>query len=362
MTTIAAQAPPTPEPGRIPAARPVTGGVDTHLDVHVAAALDPLGAVLGTASFPTTPAGYRQLLHWLRTFGTVTQVGVEGTGTYGAALTRHLRTQAVPVIEVTRPNRQTRRQHGKTDVIDAIAAGRAVLSGQATAIAKTHDGQVEALRTLKLLLRGISKNRTQAINQLKSLLVFAPDPLRERLRGLPDRELLDTCANFRIAGDDDTLLGTTRYALRELAQRIQDLTTRHTQTKKRMHRITEALAPDLLALKGVGPDTASTLLLTAGDNPDRLHTEQAFAALCGASPIPASSGKTRRYRLNRSGDRQANAALWRIIIVRLGTDQRTKDYLARRLRDGKSKQEAIRCLKRYRAREIFHALPTATTS
>jgi hypothetical protein len=115
-------------------------------------------------------------------------------------LTRHLRSQAVPVIEVTRPNRQTRRQHGKTDVIDAIAAGRAVLSGQATAIAKTRDGQVEALRTLKLLLRGISKNRTQAINQLKSLLVFAPDPLRERLRGLPDRELLDTCANFRIAG------------------------------------------------------------------------------------------------------------------------------------------------------------------
>ena len=339
----------------------MTGGIDTHLNVHVAAALDPLVAVLGTASFPTTPAGYRQVLDWLRTFGTVTQVGVEGTGTYGAALTRHLRLQAVPVIEVTRPNRQTRRQHGKTDVIDAIAAGRAVLSGQATAIAKTRDGQVEALRTLKLLLRGISKNRTQAISQLKSLLVFAPDPLRERLRGLPDRELLDTCASFRIAGDDDTLLGTTRYALRELAQRIQDLTTRHTQIKKRMHRITEALAPELLALKGVGPDPASTLLLTAGDNPDRLHNDAAFAALCGATPVDASSGQHRRHRLNRGGDRAANRALWTIAHVRLVHDPRTQAFAERRrTQAGDTRKETLRVLMRYIAREV-HALLTSST-
>ena len=173
MTTIAAQAPPTPEPASNPAARPVTGGIDTHLDVHVAAALDPLGAVLGTASFPTTPAGYRQVLDWLRTFGTVTQVGVEGTGTYGAALTRHLRAQAVPVIEVTRRNRQTRRQHGKTDVIDAIAAARAVLSGEATATPKTHDGPVEALRALKVVQRSANKARTQAPDQLRALVATA---------------------------------------------------------------------------------------------------------------------------------------------------------------------------------------------
>ncbi len=336
---------------------PVTGGVDTHLDVHVAAVVTAVGGVLGTAEFSATAAGYRQLVAWMRGFGELDRIGVEGTGTYGASLARHLRTEQVTVVEVMRPNRQVRRRHGKTDVVDAIAAARAVLSGEANAIPKTHDGPVEALRTLKVLQRSATKARTQALNQLPALLVTAADELRARLRDLSQRELLATCVAFRIGADDDSLAAVTRFALRKLAQRALFLAERLEQLKLRLKRITEQVAPALTALKGVGPDVASTLLLTAGDNPERLVSERSFASLCGVSPVQASSGKTRRHRLNRGGDRHANAALWRITLVRLNCDPRTKDYLAKRITDGKSKTEAIRCLKRYIAREVFSALP-----
>ena len=349
MTTLASPAP------------VVTGGVDTHLDLHVAAALDHLGGVLGTATFPTTAAGYRKLHAWLRGFGELGRVGVEGTGSYGVALSRHLRARGVEVVEVSRPNRQVRRRYGKTDVVDAIAAARAVLSGEATGTPKAHDGSVEALRTLKVVQRSATKARTQAVNQLRMLLVTAPDELRAQLRHLPTKTLLATCAAFRVAATDDSLAGTTRFAMRELAQRALDLEARHSDITKRLRRITTAVAPDLVARRGVGPDTASTLLVSAGDNPGRLRNERSYAALCGSSPIPASSGKTTRHRLNRGGDRQANAALWRITMVRLSTDPRTKDYMARRISEGKSKCEAIRCLKRYVAREIFLALPAVAT-
>ncbi len=336
----------------------VTGGVDTHRDAHVAAALDPVGGVLGTASFPTTAAGYRDLLNWLRSFGELGPVGVEGTGSYGAALARHLTGQGVRVLEVSRPNRQVRRRYGKTDVVDAVAAGRAVLSGEASATPKTHDGPVEALRALKSLQRSANKARTQAINQLHAVLVTAPEPLRARLHGLSRTDLLQTCAAFRIKADDDSLEAITRLTLRELAARVAFLDAQLKSTVNRLRRITTALAPELVARHGVGPDTASTLLLTAGDNPDRLRSERAFASLAGSSPVPANSGQIqKRYRLNRGGDRQANSALWRIALVRLSTDQTTRDYVARRQAEGKTKAEAIRCLKRYIAREVFHALP-----
>jgi len=335
----------------------VTGGVDTHQDLHVAAALDQLGRVLGTESFPTTIAGYRKLLAWLRRHGQLDKVGVEGTGSYGAALARHLTANGVEVIEVSRPNRQVRRRFGKTDVVDAIAAARAVLSGEATGAPKSHDGPVEALRTLKVVQRSGNKARTQALNQIHQLLVTAPQDLRARLQPLRRAELLATCAEFRIKPDDDSLQAITRLALRELAQRVRHLDEQLSLIGKRLRRITTAVAPDLLAIKGVGPEVASTLLVTAGDNPQRMHSEAAFAALCGSNPIPASSGKTQRHRLNRAGDRQANSALWRIVIVRLSCDQRTRDYLAKRTEEGKSKTEAIRCLKRYVAREIYNAIP-----
>jgi transposase len=292
----------------------VTGGVDTHLDVHVAAALDRIGGVLGTASFPTTVAGYRRLLAWLRSFGTVGRVGVEGTGSYGAALARHLTGEGISVIEVSRPNRQVRRRHGKTDVVDAIAAARAVMSGEATATPKTHDGAVESLRMLKLLQRSANKARTQALNQLRSTLVTAPPELRARLQSLPRPELLATCAAFRVAAKDDSVSAITRLTLRDLAQRVLFLDERLDLVVERLRRITTATAPALVALHGVGPDTASTLLLAAGDNPERLANERAFAALTGCSPIPASSGKVNRHRLTAAATgkptARSGALLW----------------------------------------------------
>jgi transposase len=282
---------------------------------------------------------------------------VEGTGSYGSGLARQLAENDVTVIEVCRPNRQVRRRHGKSDVIDAVAAARAVLSGQASATPKAHDGPVEALRLLKIVARSATKSRTQAVNQLRTIVATAPDELRSRLRGLNRSQLVATCAAFRVPDQDDSLAAVTRLALRELAQRIQHLDQQLARAKTRLARITTAVAPALVARKGVGPDTASAILISAGDNPHRLRDERSFAALAGANPIPASSGKTTRHRLNRGGDRQLNAALWRITMVRLATDPATRAYLARRTAQGKTKTEAIRCIKRYIAREIFNALP-----
>ena len=346
MTTL------TPTPGT------VTGGVDTHADLHVAAALNHLGGLLATAEFATTAAGYRKLLAWLNSFGPLHQVGVEGTGSYGAGLARHLTAQGVTVVEVSRPNRELRRRLGKSDTIDAVAAARAVLSGEASATPKTHDGPVEALRALKVVQRSANKARTQALNQIHALVLTAPEELRERLRTLKTAALVKVCAGFRIAADDDSLTAIVRLALRELAQRIGHLQVQLKTVVARLHRITKNTAPALVAIHGVGPDVASTLLLTAGDNPHRLRNEAAFAALCGSSPLPATSGKRQnRHRLNQGGDRHANAALWRIAIVRLSHDQRTKDYVAKRTTEGKNTGEILRCLKRYIAREVFAALP-----
>jgi transposase len=208
-----------------------------------------------------------------------------------------------------------------------------------------------------VLQRSANKARTQAINQLRNLVVTAPDGLRAQLRDLKIADLVEVCSRFRIAADDDSLSGITRLSMRELAQRILFLEAGREQTRRRLDRITRAAAPDLLAISGVGPDVAATLLVTAGDNPERLRNEASFAALCGTNPIPASSGKTIRHRLNRGGDRDANSALWRITVVRLNSDPRSKTYVARRLAEGKTKAEAIRCLKRYVAREVFRALP-----
>jgi transposase len=336
----------------------VTGGLDSHLDTHLGSALDHLGGVLGTASFPTTSTGYVELLKWLRQHGAVDRVGVEGTGSYGSGLAQHLQAHGVTVVEVSRPSRQVRRRHGKSDVIDAIAAARAVLAGEATTVPKSHDGSVEALRTLKLLQRSANKARVVALNQLHNLVVTAPDDLRARLRDLDRKTLLATCMAFRVRPDDDTLDAIIRFSLRELAHRVAHLDDQLDRTTLRIARLTRASAPQLLEIKGIGPDVASTLLVTIGDNPERMRHEKSFASLCGTSPIQASSGKRNRHRLNRGGDRQANAALWRVAIVRMGTDQRTRDYVARRISEGKNKPEIIRCLKRYIAREVFQAITT----
>jgi transposase len=339
----------------------VTAGVDTHLDVHVAAVVNDLGAVLGTRSFPTTPTGYRQLLGWVRKHGELNLVGVEGTGTYGVGLARHLTRSGVSVVEVDRPNRQVRRRHGKSDTVDAIGAARAALGGVATGTPKSATGAVEGIRALRLVIRSAHKSRIQAVNQLHALVLTAPDEVRERLRTLTVRKLVTACAALRPKISDD-LEDIIKTALRETARRIVTLDQQIDRLTPRLQELVEATAPTLLDQPGIGPDSAAALLVAAGDNPDRLRNEGTFAALCGTNPKPASSGKTVRHRLNRGGDRQANSALWRIVLVRMGTHQPTRDYVQRRTAEGLSKREIMRCLKRYVAREVFELLPQTASS
>jgi len=280
---------------------------------------------------------------------------VECTGSYGAALARQLRAAGITVIEVNQPDKATRRRHGKTDAIDALAAARAVLSGRATAVAKTGDGPVEMVRMFKLAKGSAIKSRTQAINQLKAVLVAAEPVVREALSGLSTPILVRQCAQLPADPPSDPA-GAAAWTLRLLARRIVELTTEITDLDQRIAHAVNLHAPKLLARRGVGPDCAAALLIAAGDNPQRLHSEASYAALCGVSPVQASSGKTVRLRLNRGGDRQANAALYRIALSRLRWDPQTRAYLARRIAQGKTRREALRCLKRYIAREVYQLI------
>ena len=336
----------------------VTAGVDTHRDQHVVAALDERGGELGVRSFATTTAGYRQTLAWLRSLGPVERIGVEGTGTYGAGLTRYLLAEAVAVVEVNRPNRQLRRRHGKSDPVDAIAAARAAQSGEASGEAKTRSGAVEAIRALRTARRSAGHARTTALNQMRALLVSGPDDLRAALRGSTVFELVTTAARLRPA-DPTTAVGATKLALRELARRVQRLEAERRRLDTVLEQLVATTAPALVACFGVGTDTAGALLVSAGDNPQRLRSEAAFAHHCGVAPIDASSGLTIRKRLNRGGDRTANQALWRIVMVRMVHDPRTRRYVERRTREGRSKREIIRSLKRYVARQLYRHLPRA---
>ena len=332
--------------------RRVVGGVDTHRDVHVAAAVDAAGRVLGSADFAATLAGHRQLLRWLRGYGDIAVVGVEGTGVWGAGLARFLAANDVPVVEVDRQNRQHRRRHGKSDPADAEAAARAALSGDAIGTPKTRTGPVEAIRALRVARRSALKARTQAGNQLHALVVTAPDELRRDLRELHLAKLAERASRFQ-RQPVNTTTAATKLALRSVARRWLALGDEIRHLDAELARLIAHTAPDLLERQGVGTDTAGALLVAAGDNPHRLRSERSFAALCGASPVDASSGRTHRHRLNRGGDRHANNALWRIVLVRMSCDPRTKTYVARRTAEGLSKPEIIRCLKRYVARELY---------
>jgi transposase len=340
----------------------VTVGVDTHSDTHHAAVIDQIGRPLADAGFPTTPAGYQQLLAWADSHGAVAGFGVEGTGAYGAGLARHLRAAGRTVIEVDRPDRKTRRQRGKSDPIDAYAAAAAVLSGAATGTPKTRDGQVEAIRTLRVARRSAVKGRTQAINQLKAVLLTGPAELRQALAGQSTRQLLAACRRLRptagVVDAADPVTVATKLTLRRLARRITALAEEIEDIDADLRPLVAATAPALVAVHGVGTEVAAQLLITAGDNPDRLRSEAAFAQLCGTAPLPASSGRTTRHRLNRGGDRHANYALHIIALVRLSSHQPTQAYAARRRAQGMSNLEIIRCLKRYIAREIHHVLTT----
>jgi len=334
--------------------RRVTVGVDTHADLHVAAVLDEQGRLLSAESFPTTAAAHRRLESWATAFGRPV-FGVEGTGAYGAGLARHLLAHGHRVVEVDRPHRRTRRQRGKSDAIDAEAAARAVLAGTATGEPKRRNGPVEAIRALRVARRSAIKARSQAAHQLHCLVTTAPDPIRDRLRQLQLPALVESCARSR-PGAARTAAHATRFALRMLARRYQALSAEVEELDAQLEPLVRGCAAPLLAIQGVGVEVAGQLLVTAGDNPERLRSESSFAHLCGVAPLPASSGKTQRHRLNRGGDRQANAALYHLVLTRLRWNPRTIAYVTRRTQQGRTKPEIIRCLKRYVAREVFAAL------
>jgi transposase len=357
MPTMTQHEPATQHEPVAPPMVEVTGGVDTHKDTHTAAAIDAAGRNLGSKQFPTTPAGYAALLAWLRRFGTLVLVGIEGTGAYGAGLAVHLHLAEVAMVEIDRPDRKARRWQGKSDPVDAEAAARAAQAGRRTGVPKQRGGQVEALRALRVARRSAITGRADAQRRMKALVVTAPDTLRSALRELSNRQLIAVCATRRpdrdAAGDPGT---ATVLALRSLARRHQQITTEIDELDALIAPLTEAINPTLCALLGVGPDVAGQLLVTAGENPQRLRSDAAFAMLCGAAPLPASSGRTHRHRLNRGGDRQANCALYRIVMCRMRWDPRTRIYVERRTAEGMSKPEIIRCLKRYIAREVYTAL------
>ena len=334
----------------------VWSGVDTHRDFHVAAVIDAVGRVVGSEPFGADHTGYRRMAAWMQAKGQLVRVGVEGTGSYGAGLARYLTEAGIEVVEVNRPNRQLRRQKGgKTDSVDAEAAARAAASGEATAVPKSGVGPVECLRMLLAARRSATKARTQAANQIHALVVTAPEPLKHQLRGKNLKARVKVCARWR-PGEAQTTTAYAKKALRHLARRYQTLEVEITQLKVEIRHLCAEANPALLGPLGVGPDTAAALLVAAGDNPGRMKSETSFAALCGSSPVQASSGQTVRHRLNRGGNRQANNALWRIATTRIHNDARTQAYVAKREAEGKNRKEIIRCLKRHIAPQVYRLL------
>jgi transposase len=340
----------------VEATRPVTGGVDTHVDSHVAAVVDQFGGVVGIEAFDTTEAGYGRLVGWLRSHGQVELVGVEGTGSYGAGLARHLARAGIDVVEVDRPNRQARRRAGKSDTVDAVAAARAALGRISVGRPKSQDGNVEAIRALTVARRSAASERIVALNQLRHLVFTAEPAIRQRLEGLPPARLVKEAASLR-PRPADTVRYATQLTIRALARRVAYLERESAELTSVARPLILACAPGLMELHGVGYDVAARLLVAAGDNPERLRSEAAWAHMCGAAPIEASSGKVVRHRLNRGGNRQANSALYRIVLTRMSSHPPTRLYVERRRAEGKSTGEIVRALKRYVAREVYKHLP-----
>lgn len=336
--------------------RAVIVGVDTHKSTHVAVAIDIHGARLATLSIPANPKGYLELEAWSQSQGDVAAFGIEGTGSYGAGLCRSLLNQGHNVFEVTRPNRQLRYAKGKSDSVDAEGAARSVLSGQATARPKTGTGSSEMIRHLKIARDTAVKSSSQAMVTLKSLIINAPAGLRDLLDRIKGKvTLIRHIAAFR-PGEITSTTASAKAAMRALARRWLALHEEIQIHDTELERLVAKRAPNLLASHGIATMTVAEMLILVGDDPTRIRSEAALAKLCGVCPIPASSGKTNRFRLNRGGNRQANAALFRVAIVRMSGHEPTLAYVKKRTREGKSKREIIRCLKRYIVREIFNHL------
>lgn len=326
----------------------VYAGIDTHQNTNHVGIINEVGKKLGDKEFPTTSTGYQALLDFVLTFGTIIAIGIEGTASYGAGITAYLRTRNITVKEVIRPNRQTRRG-GKSDPIDAYSAAKTVAAdADDLPVPKLLGGAIDGIRMLLKARTTAIKARTAATTQIIHFLTTAPAAAREQYAGLNSDDLHAALVATRPAADDH--LG---IVLHRLASRIEFLTHEINTAYDQLDALTKDIAPALAAAKGIGPVSAAKLLVTAGENPERITSKAAFAALCGTSPLQASSGKTNRHRLNRGGDRQANCALYDIVKSRMSHDPRTKEYVARRTAEGKSKKEIMRCLKRYVANEVY---------
>lgn len=336
----------------------ITAGIDTHADFHVAAAIDHNGGLLGVETFATTTGGHRDLVHWLAGFGAIDKVGVEGTGSYGAGIARHLTGKGITVVEVDRPNRQARHRGGKSDAVDAIAAARAALSGTATGTPKSRDGNIEAIRVLTVARRSAASEWIAIINQIRHVCFTAPEEIRRRFDDLSPIMVARTTAGLKPRkSSGDVVRYTTLMTLRELGQRAMFLHDQRKRLDAQMRPLIKESAPALLEVYGVGYDVAAKLLIAVGDNPHRIRSEASWAHLCGVAPIPMSSGKNQRHRLNRGGNRQANSAIYRIMLVRMASHDATRDYIVRRTAEGKTMGEIARMLKRYIAREVYKTLP-----
>ena len=331
-------------------------GIDTHKHIHVAAVMDTVGGILATLTIATDTGGFKQLLEWATTFGQIIAFGVEGTGSYGATLTSFLRRHGHKVVEAGRPDRRLRRVDGKSDTLDAENAARSVLAGFATVVPKTADGEVEMIRQLKIAHDSAVTERSAAMVTMKAMLVHANDELRRETNRLTQIKLARYLAAFRpraLATPEDAL----RHALRSLARRWQHLDAEAKDLSGMIEQLVTRTAPQLLEQFGIGVDTAAEILIVAGDNPERIHSEAAFAKLAGISPVPAGSGMTSgKHRINHGGHRQLNAAIYRTVIVRMRFHEPTITYIARRTAEGKSKRDIIRCLKRYVIREVYHLI------
>lgn len=329
----------------------VIGGIDTHADTLHVAVIDQQGRPVADQEFATTPNGYRAALAYLVGHGRLEVVGIEGTSSYGAGITRAAQAAGIEVREVTRPDRAVRRRRGKSDPIDSYEAARAVLAGRAHAPAKTD--LIDPVRALFNARRSAIKARQAAQVQIRQQLVTAPATLREKYRNLSIVRLVKALAGSHPAAYEDPTARVVMVALKALAHRHRYLADQINDLDHELTRLIGDIAPHLLQARGVGVAVAAQLLITAGGNPERLRSEASFAALCGTAPVPASSGKTTRHRLSRGGDRGANYALHVIATVRMSCDPRTRDFVSRHRERGRSSAEIIRILKRAIAREMF---------
>jgi hypothetical protein len=338
-------------------------GVDPHRDSHALAVVEVVtGAVVFEATIAADNGGYQRALSVVEehTLGR-RAFAVEGTGSFGRGLTRFLSSRGEQVLEVGRLRRE-RRSGGKTDALDAIRAARSVLAVERPTTPRA-GGERQALQALVAAREGAVDAKRAALCQLRDLLITTPEPLRNELRPLTRARLLRRLAATRPGGRHDAELRGSLLALRSIARRVLQLTAEERELACEIETLTRTLAPQLLAQPGIGPHAAAQLVLS-WSHTGRIHSEAAFARLAGAAPIPASSGQTTRYRLDRSGDRKLNRALHMILVTRKRTHPATIAYIDRRLAEGKTRREANRCLKRYLARNLYRLLehgPPLTT-